>query len=157
MAPRLNPHYASPKSMEELISFQEFAAASEFDPRLIEIVCIHVSGLNRCEQGICRHMQRALELGESEERLQLLPVWKQAPPLYSRREQAALAWAEAVTQVAVDVTDREFQDAREWYTEEELVELTLIVLATSASNRMAISFGWRSVAPIAQKTDQHQE
>jgi AhpD family alkylhydroperoxidase len=148
--------------MEELVSFQEFAGASEFDPRLIELVCIHVSGLNRCEQGICRHMQRALELGESEERLQLLPVWKQAP-LYSRREQAALAWAEAVTQVAVDVTDQEFQNAREWYTEEELVELTLIILATHASNRMSVSFrqlpnhGCRSVAPIAEETDQNQE
>jgi alkylhydroperoxidase family enzyme len=61
-------------------------------------------------------------------------------PLYNGREQAALAWAEAVAQVAVDVTDQEFKNAREWYTEEELVELTLVILATNAWNRMAISF-----------------
>jgi AhpD family alkylhydroperoxidase len=125
--------------MEELMSFQKFVAASDFDPRLLELVRIHVSELNRCAQGICRHTRRARELGESEERLHLLPVWKQAP-LYNGREQAALAWAEAVAQVAVDVTDQEFKNAREWYTEEELVELTLVILATNAWNRMAISF-----------------
>jgi alkylhydroperoxidase family enzyme len=60
--------------------------------------------------------------------------------LYGGPEQAALAWAEAVTQVGVDVTDQEFLNARDWYTEEELVELTLVILATSAWNRMAASF-----------------
>ena len=139
MSARLDLHHASPKSMEELMSFQEFADASDLEPRLLELVRTHVSELNRCAHGICRHSQRARELGETEERLHLLPVWKQTD-LYTVRERAALAWAEAVTQVAGDVSDQEFQNARTWYTEEELVELTVVILATSAWNRMAVSF-----------------
>jgi AhpD family alkylhydroperoxidase len=139
MSFRLNPHHASPKSMEELMSFQEFSAVSGLDPRLLELVRTRVSGLNHCAQGICRYTQRARELGETEERLHLLPAWKQAP-LYNAREQAALAWAEAVAQVGTDVTDLDFRSAREWYTEEELVELTVVILATNAWNRMVVSF-----------------
>jgi hypothetical protein len=46
MSCRLNPHEASPKSMQELISFQEFPSMSGLDPRLLELVRTHVSQLN---------------------------------------------------------------------------------------------------------------
>ena len=139
ISPRLNLHDASPKSMEELMSFQEFVSRSELDPLLLELVRIHVSRVNGCAIAMCRHLERARALGEREQRLYLLPVWRQAP-LYSERERAALAWSEAVIRVGADVPDRDFLTAREWFTEEELVELTMVIVAANAWNRIAVSF-----------------
>jgi AhpD family alkylhydroperoxidase len=139
LTPRLNLHDAAPESMEEMISFQEFIGARTFDTMFLELVRTYVSHLNRCVYGIDRHTRRARGCGETEERLRLLPAWRPTA-LYSERERAAFAWAECLTRSVAEVSDREFQQAREWFTEEELVDLTFAVVETQAWNRFAIAF-----------------
>ncbi len=137
--PRLDLHGSAPESMEEMVSFQEFIGARTFEAKFLELVRTYVSYLNRCAYGIDRHTRRVRGLGESEERLRLLPAWRRAT-LYSERERAALSWAECLTRSVAQVSEREFAQAREWFTEEELVDLTLAVVETQASNRVAIAF-----------------
>jgi AhpD family alkylhydroperoxidase len=140
MSPRLNLHDSAPESMQEMMSFQEFLGARTLEPKFLELVRIYVSQLNRCAYGIDRHTHRARRLGETENRLQLLLAWRQTP-LYSDRERAAFAWAESVMRPSPDVSDGDFERAREWFTSEELVDLTFLILATHAWNRLAIAFG----------------
>jgi alkylhydroperoxidase family enzyme len=47
------------------------------------------------------HSKAAQSRGETEQRLYELAAWREAP-FYIEREQAALAWTEAVTHVSVD-------------------------------------------------------
>jgi alkylhydroperoxidase family enzyme len=95
------------------------------------------------------HTRDARARGESEERRHLLDAWHEAP-LYSARERAALAWTEAVTQVSqTHVPDVVYEEARQHFSEEELVKLTLAVAAINAWNRLAISF--RSVPPTGRR------
>jgi alkylhydroperoxidase family enzyme len=87
--------------------------------------------------------------GETEERLYLLDAWRHSP-LYSERERAALAWTEAVTLVSkTHVPDTVYDQARQHFSETELVNLTLCVATINAWNRIAISF--RAVHPTNWK------
>jgi AhpD family alkylhydroperoxidase len=138
-SPRLNLHDSAPESMEEMISFQEFIGARTFDASFLELVRTYVSQLSRCEYGIDRYTHRARGIGETEERLRLLPRWRQSA-LYSERECAAFTWAECLWQRASEIPDNEFQHVREWFTEEELVDLTLVIVETQAWNRLATTF-----------------
>lgn len=78
--------------------------------------------------------------GESEQRLYLLSAWRDSP-LYSDRERAALAWAEAVTLVADHgVSDEVYAQARKHFSERELTDLTLALVAINGANRLNIAF-----------------
>lgn len=86
------------------------------------------------------HTKAARSRGETEQRIYELLAWREAP-FYSERERAALAWAEAVTLVSVDhAPDEVYAAVRAQFTEEELVYLTLAILAINGWNRLAISF-----------------
>ena len=86
------------------------------------------------------HSKDPRSAGESEQRLYLLDAWPESP-FYSDREQAALAWAEAVTLVTEGhVPDEVYERARSQFSEEELANLTLAVVAINGWNRLNISF-----------------
>ena len=69
-----------------------------------------------------------------------MDAWGETP-FYSEREQAALAWAEAVTLVSEGhVPDKVYAQARGQFSEEELVNLTLAVVAINGWNRLNIAF-----------------
>ena len=86
------------------------------------------------------HTKSARSRGETEQRLYLLPAWREAP-FYTERERAALAWAEAITLVSVDhVPDEVYEEARKHFNEEELVYLTLAIVSMNSWNRVAIGF-----------------
>ena len=89
--------------------------------------------------------------GESEQRLYLLDAWEESP-FYTERERAALAWTEAVTLVAHGhVPDAVYEQARGQFSEQELANLTLAVVAINGANRLNIAFrtvpGSHRVAP----------
>ena len=80
-------------------------------------------------------------MGESEQRLYVLDAWREAP-FYSDREKAALAWAEALTQLGSgSVPDEIYENARTQFSEQELIDLTMGVIAINSYNRINIAFG----------------
>ena len=84
--------------------------------------------------------QDARAAGETEQRLYLLDAWRETP-LYTERERAALEWTEAVTRIADGhVPDEVFASARKHFNEEELLDLTIAVIATNGFNRLNIAF-----------------
>jgi alkylhydroperoxidase family enzyme len=86
------------------------------------------------------HTQDARAGGETEQRLHVLAAWREAP-FYSDRERAALAWAEALTEISVNgVTDALYADVRRHFDEKALVDLTLAIVAINGWNRLAIPF-----------------
>jgi len=86
------------------------------------------------------HTKDARARGESEQRLYALDAWRETP-FFTDRERAALTWTEAVTRVAKGhVPDGVFEDVRKHFTDKELVDLTLAVVAINGWNRLAISF-----------------
>ena len=77
---------------------------------------------------------------ETEQRLYTLSAWQETP-FFSERERTALAWTEAVTRVAdTHVPDDVFEQVRKHFTEKELVDLTIAIVAINGWNRLAIAF-----------------
>src|SRR5262245_49983504 len=86
------------------------------------------------------HTKDARANGESEQRLYALTAWRETP-FFTDRERAALAWTEAITLISQGhASDEIYQEARERFTEEELVNLTLAIIAINSWNRLAIGF-----------------
>lgn len=149
MKPRLNPYQAAPGAMKAMMALETEVQHSGLEPALVELVKIRASQINGCAFCLHMHTRDARAKGETEQRLYLLDAWRESP-LYSDRERAALAWTEAVTLVSEGhVPDAVYEPARTQFSEEELVKLTLLVVAINAWNRFAISF--RSIHPVSVK------
>jgi alkylhydroperoxidase family enzyme len=71
----------------------------------------------------------------------LLGAWREAYRIYTAKERAALAWAEAVTLVAnASVSDAVYAEAAAHFSEQELADLTVSVIAINAYNRINAAF-----------------
>ena len=121
-------------------ALDSYAKAGGLEPAVIELVKLCASQINGCVYCIDMYTKDARARGETEQRLYVLGAWRETP-FYTARERAALAWTEAVTLVAeTHVPDSVYALAREQFTEKELVDLALAIVAINGWNRWAISF-----------------
>ena len=112
---------------------------SGIEASLLHLIETRASQINGCAYCLDMHTKDARALGESEQRLYLLPAWRESPQ-FSAREKAALAWTEAVTLVADGfVPDAVYEEARREFSDDELLGLTMAVVAINAFNRMNVS------------------
>ena len=113
---------------------------SGLERSLLELVKTRASQINGCAFCLDMHTLDARAQGETEQRLYLLPAWREAP-FYTDRERAALEWTEALTRVAESqVPDEVYATARQPFSEKELVDLSLAIVAINGWNRLAIAF-----------------
>jgi len=123
-----------------LTSLENYALRGGLERTLLELIKLRTSLINGCAYCVDMHTKIARSLGETEQRLYAVSLWRETS-FYSERERAALAWTEAVTLVNVDqVPDDVYQVARAQFAEEELVELTVAIVAINAWNRVALAF-----------------
>ncbi|MFI6446397.1 carboxymuconolactone decarboxylase family protein [Kitasatospora sp. NPDC050543] len=116
------------------------AAREGLDPTLVELVQIRASQLNNCAYCLDMHARDAREAGESDERLYLLAVWRDAPAgVYTDREQAALALTEAVTRIGEGVDDAVYGRAAEWFEATEVAQLISLICTINTWNRINVS------------------
>jgi AhpD family alkylhydroperoxidase len=117
---------------------------------LLELIKLRASQINGCAYCVDMHTKDVRVNGETEQRLYAVVVWREAP-FFTERERAALAWTEAVTLVSQEqVPDNVFEIERKEFSDKELVDLTMAVIAINGWNRLAISF--REVAGTYQPT-----
>ncbi|HZX81081.1 MAG TPA: carboxymuconolactone decarboxylase family protein [Lysobacter sp.] len=114
--------------------------AGRLESALIELVLMRVSQINGCAFCLDMHSKDARAGGESEQRLYLLPAWRETR-LYSERERIALAWAEELTGLASHeaVSDGLYEQAQVHFDEAALVDLTLLVVTINAWNRINVA------------------
>ena len=140
MQPRIEYTKVAPGAMKAMRGLEDYLAACGLEPSLLDLVRTRASQLNGCAYCIDMHTKDARARGESEQRLYELDAWRETP-FYTERERAALAWTEAVTLIAKGhVPDAVYEEVRQHLSEEELVNLTLAIVAINGWNRFAISF-----------------
>ncbi len=140
MEPRIRYAQVAPRGYAAMRGLEDYVKASGLEPRLLELVKLRASQINGCAYCIDMHTKDARAEGESEQRLYALSAWEETP-FYTERERAALGWTEAVTRVFDGhVPDEVYERARGQFTEKELVDLTLAIVAINGWNRLAISF-----------------
>jgi AhpD family alkylhydroperoxidase len=140
MEQRLDFYKASPQAMKALIALEVAIEKLDLDPLLVDLVKLRASQINGCAYCVDLHASDARKKGETERRLFAVPVWRETP-FFSPRERAALAWTEAVTNIAGDhPSDEDYDALHSTFSESEMVNLTLAIGVINTWNRLAIGF-----------------
>lgn len=151
--PRIDYRKVAPQAVQALWTVERYARGCTLEPTLLELVKLRVSIINGCAYCVDMHSKDARALGESEQRLYALSVWREAP-FFTPAERAALAWTEAVTEVSAgQASDEVYRLAREHFDERQLVDLTMVIIAINSWNRLAIAF--RAIAGTYEPAKQH--
>lgn len=137
---RLSYKDAAPEAYKAVLALSTYVHRSSLPHQLAHLIYTRVSQINGCAYCIDMHTKDARAGGETEQRLYALNAWRETP-FFTDRERAALAWAEAVTELGRDhVSDAVYTEARRHFDERELVELTIATVTINAWNRLAIAF-----------------
>jgi AhpD family alkylhydroperoxidase len=141
MQPRLEADKIAPDAYKAVLHVQAYLNHhSGLEDSLVNLVYLRASQINGCAYCIDMHSKDARAMGETEQRLYELDAWRETP-FYSERERAALAWTEAVTRIAEGhVPDEIYEATRKYFSEQELVNLTLAVTQINVWNRLSIAF-----------------
>jgi len=140
MTARIDLTKADPGAYRAMTGLQNYVNESGLEPALLGLVELRSSQINGCAFCLDMHSKDARARGETEQRIYALDAWRETP-FYSDRERAALAWAEAVTQIGEGhVPDSVYQEARSHFSEQELMKLTLAVVTINGWNRLCIAF-----------------
>ena len=131
---------AAPELYDAMMALSS-ASAKDLDPAIGELIKIRASQINRCAFCLDMHTTDARKLGESERRLSLIAAWEEAGDLFTDREQAALALAEAVTEVATrgPVSDEVYERAAAVFTDRELAQAIAMAVTINAWNRINLA------------------
>ncbi len=131
----------APDVVRPLYDANKILAKSGLEPNLLTLIELRASQINGCAFCLALHTREAQAQGESNDRLSVLPAWREAP-WYSPRERAALEWTEALTLVANQRPHPELLSRmKEHFSESEIVHLTLAINSINSWNRFNIAFG----------------
>ncbi|HEX7362088.1 MAG TPA: carboxymuconolactone decarboxylase family protein [Bryobacteraceae bacterium] len=141
MQPRFDAMKAAPQAYQAMQGLEMYIRkSSKLEPALLELVRMRASQINGCAYCLDMHSKDARASGETEQRLYALNAWEEAP-FYTERERAALAWTEALTLISEGhAPDAVYEEVRKQFSEEELVNLSLAIIAINGWNRIAIGF-----------------
>jgi AhpD family alkylhydroperoxidase len=140
MEPRINALEKGQGALKAMMGLEVYLAKSSIEKSLLHLIKYRVSQINGCAYCLDMHSKDLRAAGETEQRLYVLDAWREAP-FYSDRERAALAWAESLTKITEGhVPDAVYEVARQQFSEEELIDLTLAVTTINAWNRISIAF-----------------
>jgi AhpD family alkylhydroperoxidase len=131
----------APDAYDVVLALGQLAAKAGLDKQLLELVKLRASQLNGCAFCVQHHILLSERIGVPVDKLNLVAVWREAP-IFSPRERAALAWAEALTCLPDGVDDEIYAEAAREFSETELIYLTSAVASINVWNRFGAAFRW---------------
>ncbi|TSD86989.1 carboxymuconolactone decarboxylase family protein [Mycobacterium sp. KBS0706] len=151
MSARLNYAAAAPGAIKAQYGVHVYLEGCGLPMTLQELVFLRVSQINGCAYCLDMHAKALRKDGEGQQRLDAVAGWREAHGLFSARERAALAWAEALTLVAEtrQVADAIYDEVKAQFSDRELVDLTLAIGSINSWNRLAVGFA-RGPEPDAE-------
>jgi AhpD family alkylhydroperoxidase len=139
MKARIDLTHVSPGIIHAMLGLERQIQKAGLDGKLLDLVRMRASQINGCAYCLDMHSKDARANGETEQRLYGLEAWRESP-YYSARERAALDWTEALTLVAeTHVPDEVYERVREQFSEEELTNLSLAIVAINGWNRLNVA------------------
>ena len=139
MKARIDLMHVTPGVIQAMLGLERQVRRAGLDHALLDLIRMRASQINGCAYCLDMHSKDARANGETEQRLYSLDAWRETP-YYSARERAALEWTEALTLVSqTHVPDDVYERARDQFSENELVHLSLAVVAINGWNRLNIA------------------
>ncbi|KRB77333.1 carboxymuconolactone decarboxylase [Nocardioides sp. Root190] len=134
---------ARPAAYKAAVALAEQAGAAAEDAgierRLVELLNLRISQINGCAYCLDLHHRLAIEAGESERRIAVLPAWAETA-LFAEHERAALQLAESITRLPEPDERRYAEDeARAVLGDEAHAAVAWIAITMNAFNRISIT------------------
>jgi AhpD family alkylhydroperoxidase len=140
MSSRIDWAHVAPRAIHAVLGVEQYVRQSSLEPELLALVKLRASYLNGCAYCVDMHTVDARAHGETEQRLYAVPLWRETP-FFTPRERAALAFTEAVTALGHEgVPDTVYDEVRAHFTDAEVVNLVMAVIAINSWNRLSIVF-----------------
>jgi AhpD family alkylhydroperoxidase len=131
----------APDVFDVVLTLGQLAGKAGLDKQLVELVKLRASQINGCAFCVQHHVLLSERIGVPVDKLHLVAVWREAP-IFSPRERAALAWAEALTLLPDGVSEEVYAEAAREFSESELMYLTSAVASINVWNRFGAAFRW---------------
>lgn len=110
------------------------------DPKLAHLIRIHTSHINGCAYCTDMHSLDLLQYDDQQQRIALLPVWREARKFYTEQEQAALELTEAITLISIDhVPDEVYDLAANAFDEKDLAQLIALIITINMWTRVGVT------------------
>jgi AhpD family alkylhydroperoxidase len=149
---RMNYFAKQPALLKKMTELNHAVETSGFERKLLHLVKLRASQINGCAYCVDMHVKEARKDGETEQRMHLISAWRESP-LYTDRERAALEWTEALTLLPQSRANDEFYEPlKQHFSDEEIVQLTLLIVVINGWNRLAV--GFRSQHPVDRPATQ---
>lgn len=152
MISRAEYHRAAPAVLSAMRGLEATIRSGPLETALLELVRMRVSQVNGCAFCLDMHGREARAAGITQQQLDLLTAWREAP-CFSARQRAALTWAEALTLIArAPVDDALYAEAAAQFDAAALTHLSLAIIAINGWNRLSIAFG----TPLPPASAKHE-
>lgn len=140
MTQRMSIADVDAEAYQAVIGLEKYVRSGNLDEQLLSIVKIRASQINHCAWCLDMHVAEARKAGVDQRQLDVVAAWREAPALFSAREQAALAFAEEVTLISQDgVSDEVWDGLLAVFDQKEAVLLLMAVAAINVWNRMNVA------------------
>ena len=141
MSQRINAFAVGSKAVNALNHMGVQVQHSSLDNSFLELLYFRVSQMNGCAFCLDMHSKELRAKGESEQRIFLVSAWRECP-FYTDKEKAGLLWAESLTVLnGGEISDEIYSQVSHHFSETEMVDLTMAVIAINSYNRINIAFG----------------
>lgn len=139
MEQRFDVSKLAPEGYKAMYGVHTYVQKTGLDLGLLEILRLRISQINGCAFCLAMHVPLAREHGVSDDKLNLVVAWREAP-IFSARERAALAWAEALTVIAPGgASDATYAELQAHFGAKEIADLTFMVAEINAWNRLMVA------------------
>ena len=126
---------------EAMKHLQNYVDNCGLDKKILELLRFRISQINSCAYCLDMHFKEAVEEGETPLRLFSLSAWRETP-YYSPKEEAVLEFAETLTKLPADERSDNIHDKlNQYFSKQEIANLTLAIVAINGWNRITRSFG----------------
>lgn len=140
LKPRIEYWKAAPEAFKAMLALENTIRDAGIDPFHLEFIKLRASQINECAFCVDMHTKDARKLGETDQRLALLPFWREVS-IYTPKEKALLRWVEALTKLpGGGVSDEDFAEIRAHFNEAEITWITLATSTINAWNRFGVGF-----------------
>ena len=129
-----------PEAYKALLELNKYVSRTDIDKLQREMIKIRASQINGCAYCVNSHARDARKLGETEQRIYLMSVWREARNVFNEKEQLILAMTEEITLIHQHgLSDDLYNKAIAVFGEEKTAQIIMTITTINAWNRIGVS------------------
>jgi AhpD family alkylhydroperoxidase len=140
MQSRLKMGKVQSDAYKAMSALDKYISGSAIDKLQREMIKIRASQINGCAYCVNSHTKSARLLGETEQRIYLMSVWRESGDIFTEEEKLLLEMTEEITLIhKAGLSDRLYEKAIELFGEEKTAQVIMAIITINAWNRIGVS------------------